>query len=138
MSSRPFPSILAAFAAIFVCSTVSAQSLSVSLVGSPDTTGMSASEQLALDKSVTLTLSSTGSSGDTLVVELGPSLGNYDLLTRKFPLSQTGTFADGCSLNPSGGGLEVGLGNYTGLSTFYVRAYLSSSGIGSAITVDND
>lgn len=114
------------------------QSLNVSLQGTPDTTGMSSTEVASLERSVQLTLSSSGSSSDTLVVELGPSSGNYDLLTRKFPLSQTGIFADGCSLNASGGGLEVGLGNYTGLSTFYVRAYLSSAGIGSAITIDND
>ena len=107
------------------------------LVGDVDTAGLSSSELMSLERSVTLSLPSGGSSGDTLIVELGPEQGSYDLLTRRFPLSQTGTFADGCSLELTGGGATVGLGSYTGLTTFYVRSYLASAGIGTAITVNN-
>jgi hypothetical protein len=115
-----------------------AQSLSVTLVGSPDTSGISGSEWLNLERELTLSLPSVSSGGDTLVVELGPEAGSYDLLTRKFPLGQTGTFVDGCSLNFTAGVAEVGLGSYTGLATFYVRSYLASAGVGTAISVDNE
>ncbi|MBI1289028.1 MAG: hypothetical protein GC178_15780 [Flavobacteriales bacterium] len=115
----------------------SAQSFTVFLVGSPDTTGLSSAELNSLERSVSLTLPSVSSGSDTLIVQIGPSSGNYDLLTRRFPLNQTGTFSDGCSLNFSSGA-QVGLGSFTGLSTFYVRTYLASSGVGSAITVDNE
>ena len=113
------------------------QSLSVSLSGSPDTTGLSANEIQGLERNLELSLTTAGSASDTLIVELGPSAGSYDLLTRKFALDETGTFSDGCSLNSSGGNLTIGLGSYTGLSTFYVRAYLASAGVGSAITINN-
>lgn len=118
--------------------TLTAQSLSVTLVGNPDTTGLSTSEQLSLERSVTLNLSGLGSGGDTLVVELGTESGSFDLFSRKFPLNQTGTFEDGCSLNSSGGGTAVGLGRYTGLDTFSVRSYLSSAGVENASIVSND
>lgn len=114
------------------------QSLTVTLVGSPDTTGLSAPEQLSLERSVTLNLSGLGSGGDTLVVELGTESASFDLFTRKFALNQTGTFEDGCSLTSSGGSTVVGLGSYTGLDSFFVRSYLSSAGVGSASIVSND
>lgn len=128
------------FVIIFSFSTFElfAQSLSVSLASGTDTTGLSTIEQLALERSVTLNLSGLGSGGDTLVVELGSESGSYDLFTRRFPLTQTGTFDDGCSLNSSGGLTAVGLGNYTGLDSFFVRSYLSSAGVGSASIVSNE
>lgn len=122
---------------LFSSSKLFAQSLNISLVGSPDTSGLSASEIQGLERNLELSLTAAGSASDTLVVELGPSAGSFDLLTRRFPLNQTGTFADGCTLSSSGGNLTIGLGSYTGLSTFYVRAYLASAGVGSAVTVNN-
>ena len=113
-----------------------AQSLTVTLPSGVDTTGLSASEILSLEHAVSASLTLSGSGSDTLVVELGPEAGSYDLFRREFPLSQTGTFADGCSLDNSSG-LIVGLGKFTGLSEFHVRAYLKSAGVGSAITINN-
>ncbi|MBI1289205.1 MAG: hypothetical protein GC178_16685 [Flavobacteriales bacterium] len=112
------------------------QSLTITLAGSPDTVGLSSAELNSLEKSISLAFPSVSSGSDTLVVELGPSSGSYDLLTRRFPLNQTGTFSDGCSLEFSGGA-NVGLGSFTGLSTFYVRTYLTSSGVGNATLLDN-
>ena len=107
--------------------------LSVALAQNADTTGMDAAEVQQLERTVKLALSFTGASSDTLVVELGMEVGSYDLLTRRFPLNTTGQFDDGCSLTLTGSGMTVGLGNYTGLSDFYVRAYLSGAGVGSAV-----
>lgn len=97
---------------------------------------MSASELLTVEEELELTLASMGSSGDTLVVELGPSAGSYDLFRREFALSQTGTFDDGCSLDNTNG-LIVGLGKFTGIETYYVRAYLKSAGVSTAVVVSN-
>lgn len=133
------PKSFSLFLTVFLCSSsvLLAQSLTVSLTGNPDTTGLSLSEIQGLERDLQLSLTTAGSASDTLVVELGPSPGSYDLLTRRFPLNQTGTFDDGCSLTSSGGNLTIGLGSYTGLSTFYVRAYLSSAGVGTAVTASN-
>lgn len=115
-----------------------AQSLTVSLPAGVDTTGMDGQQLLTLERSVTLSGVGFGSapSSDTLVVELGSTEGQYDLFVRRFPLGETGTFADGCSLSGSGGGLTVGLGSFTGLSTFHVRAYLASVGTAGAVLVN--
>lgn len=121
-----------------LCTTCSvAQSLTVSYVGEPDTLGLSTVELSVLPKAVVIDMPSLSAGSDTLVVQLGSSSGEYDLFERNFPLSQTGTFADGCSL-VFASGATVGLGSFTGLSTFYVRAYLTSSGVGSAVMFDNE
>lgn len=114
------------------------QSLTVTLVGDPDITGLSSEELLSFERSVTLNLANLGSGGDTLVVELGAESDSFDLFSRRFALNQTGTFEDGCSLTSSGGATVIGLGSYTGLDTFFVRSYLSSAGVGSASIVSND
>jgi len=120
------------------CHGIFAQSLTVTLPAGVDTTGMDAQQLLTLERSVTLSGMGFGSvpSSDTLVVELGSTEGQYDLFVRRFPLAQTGTFADGCSLTGSGGGLSVGLGSFTGLSTFHVRAYLASVGTAGAVLIN--
>lgn len=124
--------------AVLLFSTqVFSQSLTVTLVGGADTTGMTTTEQLALERSVELQLPFGSGGSDTLVVELGPSVGSYDLMQRRFSLGETGTFDDGCSLETGGSGLVVGLGSFTGIESFYVRAYLASAGEGSAITLSN-
>lgn len=114
------------------------QSLTVELVGSSDTTGFSVSEYLSMERSVVLSLPLMGSATDTLIVELGPTSDSYDLFVRRFPLGQTGTFDDGCSLTLSGEGVNIGLGNFTGLSTFYVRACLASTGLNSVVYVSSE
>ena len=113
---------------------LTAQTLTATYFAEIDTTGLDATTLQSFEKQVVLDVAISGSTGDTLVVELGPSAGNYDLLTRKFPLSETGTFDDGCSLGSNGSGLTIGLGTYTGVSSLYARAYLASSGEGSAVT----
>ena len=133
----PYLHLLLSLLSLFLSTSAFSQSLNVSLAGSPDTTGLSASEIQGLERNLELSLTTAGSASDTLIVELGPSAGSYDLLTRRFPLNQTGTFPDGCSLSSSGGNLTIGLGSYTGLFTFYIRAYLASAGVGSAVTVNN-
>jgi hypothetical protein len=134
MSYRIFLPVLLLLSVSLLCQ---GQTLTVSYVGEPDTAGLSSTELGVLEKSVSLNLPSISSGDDTLVVQLGPSIGMYDLFERRFPLGQTGVFNDGCSLDFSSGA-NVGLGSFTGISTFHVRAYLSSSGVGSAITVDNN
>ena len=114
------------------------QTLTVSYPSDVDTTGLDASTLLSLEKDVILNLSSSGGSSDTLVVELGPEAGSYDLLTRKFALNQTGTFDDGCSLETATGGLTVGLGTYTGLAIFHVRTYFASAGESTAVTTSSE
>jgi len=121
---------------LFCCMCVHAQSLTVSLPSGIDTTELSSEEILALEHSVTAWLTLSGSASDTLVVEMGATAGSYDLFRREFPLSQTGTFDDGCSLD-NNSGLTVGLGKFTGLSEFHVRAYLKSAGVGSATMLSN-
>lgn len=118
---------------------VAAQSLTISLPAGVDTTGMDAQQLLTLERTVTLTGMGFGSapSSDTLVVELGSTEGQYDMFVRRFPLGETGTFADGCSLSGSGGGLTVGLGSFTGLSTFHLRAYLASVGTAGAVLIND-
>lgn len=121
---------------LFPLTSIFAQSLTVSLPSGVDTTELSTGEILALEHSVTASLTLSGSGSDTLVVELGPTAGSYDLFKREFPLGQTGTFDDGCSLDNSSG-LTIGLGKFTGLSEFHVRAYLKSAGVGSGIILSN-
>jgi hypothetical protein len=113
------------------------QSLTATYPTDIDTAGLDSGTLLSLEKQVVLNLSSSGGSSDTLIVELGPEAGSYDLLQRKFPLSQTGTFDDGCSLESSTGGLTIGLGTYTGLSSFHVKAYLASAGESTAVTASS-
>lgn len=120
------------------CTATIAQTLSVTYPAEADTTGMDGIMLLSLEKQLVLTLNSSGASSDTLVIEVGPEAGSYDLLQRKFPLSQTGTFDDGCFLESSTGDLTVGLGTYTGLATFHVRAYLASTGESSAVIVSSE
>ena len=129
-------SLLLVVICTFFSSPLFSQSLTIILPSGVDTTGLSASEILSLEHAVSASLTLSGSGSDTLVVELGPEAGSYDLFRREFPLSQTGTFADGCSLDNSSG-LTVGLGKFTGLSEFHVRAYLKSAGVGTAVTLSN-
>jgi hypothetical protein len=127
---------LTALSGLFFCTFVHAQSLTVTLPSGVDTTGLSVNEILSLEHEVVASLTTSGSGSDTLVVELGPEAGSYDLFRREFALSETGTFADGCSLDNSSG-LTIGLGKFTGLSEFHVRAYLKSTGVGSATILSN-
>ena len=114
-----------------------AQSLEITLVGNPDTTGLSVSEQLALERRAELQLTPLGGGSDTLVVEMGTEVGSYDLFVREFSLAEVGIFEDGSSLFYENG-LTVGLGRFTGLSSFFVRTYLKSAGVGSAIFLNNN
>ncbi|MCF8460514.1 MAG: hypothetical protein K9G46_07305 [Flavobacteriales bacterium] len=127
--------LVVAFTFIF-SGQLNAQTLTVTLVGAPDTTGFSVLEQLALEREVMLELSSMGGGSDTLVVEMGTEAGNNTMFLREFALGTTGSFEDGCSLSNTAG-LTVGLGRFTGISDFYVRAYLKAAGVGSAISLHN-
>lgn len=135
----PIPIIQRALFAALFAFTISAhgQSIDVSFIDDPDTTLMSSTDILSLERKVTLSLPAVSSGSDTLIIELGSEEGVYDLFERSFPLNQTGAFADGCSL-VFASGATVGLGSFTGLSTFYVRAYLTSSGVGSAVMIDSE
>lgn len=134
-SCIPLSLFVAAITIVF-SGQLNAQTLTVTLVGAPDTTGFSVLEQLALEREVMLQLSSMGGGSDTLVVEMGTEAGNNTMFLREFALGTTGSFEDGCSLS-NAGGLTVGLGRFTGISDFYVRAYLKPACVGSAISLHN-
>lgn len=123
----------------FLATTTTAfcQGLTIGMPQHVDTTGMSPTEWRSVEKTVSFTLPNTGSSSDTLVVEMGDQPGVFELFERLFPLSETGVFNDGASLEVSSNGLAVGLGAFTGVENFHVRAYLRSTGIGGAAVLSD-
>jgi hypothetical protein len=96
-----------------------AQSITITSTIASDTVGIPADMHASLDHRIEITVSSATATSH-FRVGMGMEEGDETLLSREFSTSETGTFNDGCSLQSSGGNLNIGLGTYSGLEDFTV------------------
>lgn len=86
-----------------------------------DTIGMPAEVIPTLDHRIDISVSTSALGGNTdFRIGLGSEQGDESALNRAFSTTETGTFDDGCSLESSGGSLNICLGTFSGMGDFHV------------------